>query len=622
MRLSTPVACLCVGAVASVSFGQIVWDGASGGLFGDDGNWVGGVAPGVGDSVLINQGGAYTINFDADVETSLLSMNGEDVTFDLGGFTYTLNSAYPDNSPTIGNTSSPSSLTLLNGTFAAQRIALGQINFPAAGSYPSLTIGAGAVVQSDLIWLNGNVGSSLLIHDGAQVNMPSTNGSIAVRTNNAAATGNVTITGAGTTVSVGSSLRIAEVGNGSAEISGGATFNGSINMTSGSVTSPVQNGSLRITGAGTTANLTNFASLAKGTADVLIDNQALVRVTNSFGVGNGGGVFTVSGAGSRVFVDNGRGIRIAARDGLTATMRVENGAALDVAAYSGNDIGSNGDSGELIVTGIGSRWTNVSPPIYPTLPAQDIYVGGSYGPGNGIVRIQSGATAMTEGAVFIGETAGSTGLVELTGAGSRWDIGTSLTIGNLGDAELFLGNGTLVTADTASIGAMGRITGDGGILRLNGGLGVGPGGSAGGRGTIEGGVMNGGLVTPGDPLGTLVITGAFDQAAGGTLMAQLSNAKANAADMLEVMGAATLAGELAVELLPGYVPAAGETFTILTAVGGLGGTTFDTETLPALDGGYSMSVVYTADSVQLVVVPVPASLAVLGLGVLGSRRRR
>jgi fibronectin-binding autotransporter adhesin len=54
-------------------------------------------------------------------------------------------------------------------------------------------------------------------------------------------------------------------------------------------------------------------------------------------------------------------------------------------------------------------------------------------------------------------------------------------------------------------------------------------------------------------------------------------------DVLDVSGAASLAGTLEVSLLGGYEPAIGDTFDIITAAGGIDGT-FDIESLPDLSG--------------------------------------
>ncbi|MGI9456994.1 MAG: beta strand repeat-containing protein, partial [Aeoliella sp.] len=69
-------------------------------------------------------------------------------------------------------------------------------------------------------------------------------------------------------------------------------------------------------------------------------------------------------------------------------------------------------------------------------------------------------------------------------------------------------------------------------------------------------------------------------------------------------GVASLGGRLDVQLLSGFTPEAGNTFDILTASGGLAGTTFDTENLPDLSGGIFLEVIYGTTTVQLAVAGV------------------
>lgn len=79
------------------------------------------------------------------------------------------------------------------------------------------------------------------------------------------------------------------------------------------------------------------------------------------------------------------------------------------------------------------------------------------------------------------------------------------------------------------------------------------------------------------------------------------NESSDSFGMVSVGGASTLAGTLAVTLAPGFAPAAGEKYTILTAANGLSGT-FATESLPTLGGGLSFDIEYTPTSVMLAVV--------------------
>jgi hypothetical protein len=86
---------------------------------------------------------------------------------------------------------------------------------------------------------------------------------------------------------------------------------------------------------------------------------------------------------------------------------------------------------------------------------------------------------------------------------------------------------------------------------------------------------------------------------------------------LNISGTAALAGTLNVSLANGFSPTPGQTFTLLTATGGLGGTTFSTTNLSP-----NLSISYTPTSVILTAVPEPAALGLLGVGGLLALRRR
>ena len=134
-------------------------------------------------------------------------------------------------------------------------------------------------------------------------------------------------------------------------------------------------------------------------------------------------------------------------------------------------------------------------------------------------------------------------------------------------------------------------TGDG-TLSINSTLNTGGGSVVGLGGTITGGGAVGGNLTntsatiaPGNSPGTLTVTGDFSQAAGGTLAIELAGTASGEFDVLAVTGFAALGGALDITEL--YTPGGADSWTILTAVGGITGS-FDTITAGyqvALAGG-------------------------------------
>ena len=91
-------------------------------------------------------------------------------------------------------------------------------------------------------------------------------------------------------------------------------------------------------------------------------------------------------------------------------------------------------------------------------------------------------------------------------------------------------------------------------------------------------------------------------------------------DQLQVAGTLEVGGGLAVELLDGFVPVAETDFQIFDA-GTLSGT-FSAVLLPDLPGmlGWDSSDLYSSGTLS--VIPEPATLSLLALGMLLAWRRR
>lgn len=99
------------------------------------------------------------------------------------------------------------------------------------------------------------------------------------------------------------------------------------------------------------------------------------------------------------------------------------------------------------------------------------------------------------------------------------------------------------------------------------------GGTIGGIGTITAsrGLLNtGGVVSPGNSVGTLTVNGNYTQGASGRLFIEVDSTTVN--DLLAVNGAASLDGTLETDWRGGYTPAVGTAFgAFLTATGGVTG---------------------------------------------------
>ena len=126
----------------------------------------------------------------------------------------------------------------------------------------------------------------------------------------------------------------------------------------------------------------------------------------------------------------------------------------------------------------------------------------------------------------------------------------------------------------AGIGTLDVI--DGGAVTANGGTTVGPNGTVTGDGTITTPTLvNNGTVAPAganNTPGTIAtLNGNYQQGPGGVLDSEVGGPQSSQADQLKISGTATLNGTLTLTSLHNFHPSSGDTYTILTAAGGLTG---------------------------------------------------
>jgi hypothetical protein len=137
------------------------------------------------------------------------------------------------------------------------------------------------------------------------------------------------------------------------------------------------------------------------------------------------------------------------------------------------------------------------------------------------------------------------------------------------------------------------------------------GGSVFGIGTITGNIdLTGGLVSAGSAskkAGELTVKGTYAQSGAGAFDVDLGGTTAGTQyDVLNITSTATLGGVLNVELINGFTPVAGDTFTIMDYSSEMG--TFSTTHLPTVTGDH-WTVTYNSMDVVLTLVagPVPSA---------------
>ena len=170
-------------------------------------------------------------------------------------------------------------------------------------------------------------------------------------------------------------------------------------------------------------------------------------------------------------------------------------------------------------------------------------------------------------------------------------------------------SGSVVVHPGATLSAQGGYTQLAGSTDLAGGVFGSPsavdlqGGTLLGTGTVAGSLQSAGTVAPGASVGTLTVTGNYDQLPGGELQIEVSGTAPGEADVLAVGGATTLAGLLAVTAAGGYAAAPGDTFDAMSWGSQTGA--FDSITATGLGAGLGLQESYLAALLQLQVVSLP-----------------
>ncbi len=160
------------------------------------------------------------------------------------------------------------------------------------------------------------------------------------------------------------------------------------------------------------------------------------------------------------------------------------------------------------------------------------------------------------------------------------------------------GTGTLtlsgINTYTGPTGVLGGTLVVNGSIASSGVLAIGPGATVGGTGVLTTTFMSpGATLAPGSSIGTITVNGLLSFAPGSTYAVEIGT---GASDLTVVTATAALNGA---DVNLAFVPGAliGKRYMILTAAGGLGGTTFGA--LNGSTGGFQASLSYDPDAVYL-----------------------
>jgi T5SS/PEP-CTERM-associated repeat protein len=490
-------------------------------------------------------------------------------------------------------------------------------------SFSQLHVGTDNVtldLGANTVDVTSTQGQALRVADGAGDNgvLRITSGTVKTHGLGIAATGSAS----GTTGSLevnGSTARLEILGSEDDEnqIGGGGDDIGSMTALNGAaIIAPTIDlslgrnggtGRLHLDGAGTQLELFRLFVGLLGHGEVKIENQASAVVQRFVSIANQDSTPTGSAVvktGGRLIVNgrlavgrNGDGTLLVEDGGIVESARVPSVVDPNLNELSGS-VGEDSGPGMAIVRGESSTWIN----------KDTLAIG--YG-GQGKLQIESeGVVTANDGWLAALETA--VGAVEVTGAGSRWNVAENLTIGGTELAQGGQGVLEVKSGGRVDVGTTLRVWKSGVVDvsnqgSINVGEVVGP-ASAGsielgggatllGDGIVKGNVVvagngfipAGATVAPGNggvTTGRLTIDGDYTQYVRGRLEIDLAGPLAGAQhDQLFVTGHATLSNSsLHVSLAGGFTPVLGDSFKILDWGSRTG--TYSSFALPSLPSGH------------------------------------
>ena len=344
----------------------------------------------------------------------------------------------------------------------------------------------------------------------------------------------------------------------------------------------------------TTGNLADGKSISVDASSLTVNGNAIIgNWSENAGLGiTNGSVLNVKGdlVNSRTFGQGALNTSLVVDGGSSAAigkdLTMGNNANPDLAPRTYISNGSTlSVGGSVNMTGYGQLYVTDG----STLTVQkDLNIQPNSDPNNSA----SGAVAVGGGSA-------------VTVNGSVYNNGGSVQIDN--SSALTAKSGFKQTAGTTVVDGLMNVTGTGMQIQD---------GSLSGTGVINGNVVMGGTLMPGDPTGGLTITGNYTQTHTGTLAEEVGWLSGFSNNPLFVLGNAKLDGTLDIQSMMGYFPELGDSFILMLFNSSTG--TFSN--LQGLDfgGGIGFEVEYEQHDVRLVAqeVPEPGVLLLFATGLI------
>lgn len=415
--LGVLLASLVAGRAAALT---ISWLAPASGSFGTPGNWSGAQVPDSDDAALFAVDGTYTVSFAAPVTNQQATVRDGDVTFALGGSTYTLTTTA---GLAVGDTGGlDATLRIADGQVSSLRASAGS----AAASIGVLDVGAGGLLSisgfDSRLTVGGAGLGTLALHDGgdAIVTGPSGAPGRLLLGEFVTGGGTVTVTGPGSTLQADEF----QLWNGSMTISAGGSATTGLSLLSVYTALPHL---VTVTGVGSSWSTGQLIVNSPGL--VSVENGGAL-VTTSSAIGTNGAI-EVSGIGSSwttsgsVTVDGGRFSIEDAGQATAQTLSIGPGATPSTVIGGSLGVQSLGVGGSLQVGAAGQVTVSGA-----------LQQGGSLAVAGGSLS----ASSLTQGAGTLSVTGGSVDADTLTLSGGTLTVGTGGTLS--GDA-LAWGAGTL-----------------------------------------------------------------------------------------------------------------------------------------------------------------------------------